>query len=289
MIGFSTNLQAQPCTWAGVPLVLTGSTGTSYTGNDLHITGNLTITATATWTNCKVKIDSCVIITVDDGVVFTLNGTCMDAAQSKRWRTIRIRPTGELVTSNSCYFADADTVINSINGGKYTIASTTIAESFVGLRVSPFTGTHTGTVNGLTINGSSSLLTSCWNSITQSRYGIHVAPAGTTVNFGSGGGATNRVSDCEAGIFIEGANSTIKNFDLSSMNTGGNQEACIVAEGLNGTSYTLHVGGPAANEDVYMTESENGVYVNLNYNVTVEYSTLEFLSRSGILLNDCDD
>lgn len=288
MIGLSNSLKAQ-CTWAGLPLALTGSTGTSYTGNDLHITGNLTITATATWTNCKVKIDSCVIITVDDGVVFTLNGTCIDAAQNKRWRTIRIRPTGELVTSNSCYFADADTVINSINGGKYTISSTTIEKSFVGLRVSPFGGTHAGTVNGLTINGSASMYTSCFNSIIQSRYGIHVdgASAGT-VNFGSGGGSTNRIADCETGIFIEGINTNIKNFDLTSMNVGGNQDACIVAEGIYGTSHTIYVGGSAANEDVYMAESENGILAKLNYNVTVEYSTLEFLSRSGILIDDCD-
>jgi len=166
MIGLSNRLLAQ-CSCVGVAIPISGSTGTSYMGNYLHITGNLTITANATWASCCVKVDSCVIITVDDGVVFTLNGTQMCAYQTKRWKTIRIRPTGELVTTNTCYFADADTVINSIYGGKYTIANTTIEKSFVGLRVSPFTGTHSGTVSGLNINGSASLLTSCFNSIGQ--------------------------------------------------------------------------------------------------------------------------
>jgi len=39
MIGLSNRLQAQ-CSCVGVAIPISGSTGTSYTGNYLHITGN---------------------------------------------------------------------------------------------------------------------------------------------------------------------------------------------------------------------------------------------------------
>ncbi|MEO5645001.1 MAG: T9SS type A sorting domain-containing protein [Bacteroidia bacterium] len=103
---------------------------TNYTGANLLLTGNITISGSRTWSNCQVRCNASTKIHIPTGSSLTLNnGTVLKAGCDLMWQGIIVEGSGKIVVTSSS-IEDALTAI-TINGtGGWQIGGTSTANSY---------------------------------------------------------------------------------------------------------------------------------------------------------------
>ncbi|MEO5643823.1 MAG: SBBP repeat-containing protein, partial [Bacteroidia bacterium] len=103
---------------------------TNYTGANLLLTGDITITGNCTWSNCQVRCNASTKIFIPTGSSLTINnGTVLKAGCDLMWQGIIVEGSGKIYI-NSSTIEDALTAL-TINGtGGWEIGGTATANTY---------------------------------------------------------------------------------------------------------------------------------------------------------------
>ena len=129
----------------------------TYTGNDITISGDLTVDQDLTWNACEVIVNAGVTITVTNSSTFTITNASL-VTHKTLWEGIRVEDGSAVVVNQSSTICGAEVAVASLNDGTsvadFTLDDANLFNNTVGLAVFDYSGTaHPGTMVGTVIAG----------------------------------------------------------------------------------------------------------------------------------------
>jgi hypothetical protein len=291
--------QIPPCTGTFAPThyipnnQLASTFGTTlFAGTQVLIQGNYIVDANVIFRDSWVEIDPCATITIKPGSSLRIDSSCFSGNDKlgtttviKRWNTIRIDPGASLTVVNNSYISDADTAINSIEGGVFYIDESYLTNNWNGLRVSPYTGSHTGTsyFRNSHIIGSNALAPACNGSATISKIGIHIVDNySVTIGDATVNALTQSIETQTDGIYFTNSSVYVLGTIFDDIDLGSaTSNACIRGTSTGNGQYDANIGDgtPSPGTDCAFTNSPFGINVSGNFKFRVfncDFNTIGF-------------
>jgi Secretion system C-terminal sorting domain len=308
----TTTLEVHPCCVAvgydtffnpnASAMIAFYGTGSTLTNRNFSINGTLTMDVSMTWTGCKVKLGADAVIDILNGKTLSLTKSATSvtylSACYQMWDKIKIQPLGRLIADKNTLIEDAKTAVYSIAGGKYTLNAIRLNRNYVDIALTPFTGTHTGTVQGTNftcqsiVSGTPPTLNYPYLGY-RTNIGIDINSV-TSVTIGVVGTANiNKFENMNTGIQMVKSSAVVINNKFQFMDGAVSPNIGIAAINATGQklspSKTLIVGNGTVTGFNLMSDCTNGIITDRNMSVVVNYNDIKNVTEKGIYIKNSNN